>query len=628
MKPIRLISSSEARAAGSFREIPLADAAEAPLSERAADVLQKQTGVQVNRAGAPGTQSVLAIRGMSPDQVEYFIEGVPLPRPLTTPPNLETLPLPLFQAVEIYPSFVPSHLPGANIGGALNFRLRRPEQDSVRFLTQVSQNSLLGTSVAAARQTSDSLHFFSYEQSRNRYYYTSTNGTPENKSDDQVLARKNEDFTRGGYTGFGSIAAGKWQFSGLADIYHSERGIPGVQNLPINAARRTEQRFSGAVKASRPLSDSLSVQFIAATSLDRSKLSDPGRELLASVQQLSESPQALTGVSASWRTVSTDAALHLRAKYQSIAIDHGQIAARREGQGAANLAYDKPLFRVAFQGGLTATEDRAAQNAFYASRQTTFQSTGLSASGLAAFRPLAVFDENAERSALEFYGQVTSAFRSPTLYERFGDGLFVTGTEFLRNERSITNAAGLRGALLCPARIVCSWRSEAWLTGAKDFILFTQNSSRTLIAVNASSAQIAGWENELQLHLPERFLLSLRYTYLDARDYGSIPYYQDKYLPFRPRHHAVATLTLLFGQFRSITSVEFRGAVFRDRYNSYGFYLPSKVLVDSGLDYTLQAGATHILSFTVKNITDDRETDFIGYPLPGRYFLCKWTAEF
>jgi hypothetical protein len=42
--------------------------------------------------------------------------------------------------------------------------------------------------------------------------------------------------------------------------------------------------------------------------------------------------------------------------------------------------------------------------------------------------------------------------------------------------------------------------------------------------------------------------LSLRYTYLDARDYGSIPYYQDKYLPFRPRHHAVATLTLIFGQ--------------------------------------------------------------------------------
>lgn len=628
VKPIRLISSSDARAAGSYREIPLATAAEAPLSERASDILQKQTGVQVNRAGAPGTQSVLAIRGMSPDQVDYFIEGVPLPRPLATPPNLETLPLPLFSAVDIYPSFVPSHLPGANIGGALNFRLLRPEGEAARFLTQVTQNSLLGTSVMAARQTRSSLNFVSFEQSRNRYEYTSNNGTQENKSDDRVLQRLNEDFTRAGYTGFGSITAGKWQIAGLGDLYHSERGIPGVQNLPIESARRSEQRFSGAVKAARPLSESLSLQLIGTTSFDRSELSDPKRELIAATRQLSESPQILAGASLAFRTHTVDAALHARAKYQSIAIDRGEIASRHEGQGTANAAYDTNLFRVAAQAGFTATEDKAAQNAFYASRETVFNTTGLSASGLVALRPLAMLDASADRSALEIYGQATSAFRNPTLYERFGDGLFVTASEFLRSERAITNAVGVRGAQKCPAGMICSWRSEAWLTGAKDFILFTQNSSRTLIAVNASSAQIAGLESELQLHLPERFLFSLRYTYLEARDYGSIPYYQDKYLPFRPRHHAVATLTLILGQVRSITSAEFRGAVFRDRYNSYGFYLPSKVLVDSGIDYTLQAGATHILNFTVKNITDDRETDFVGYPLPGRYFLCKWTAQF
>ncbi|WP_041948574.1 TonB-dependent receptor plug domain-containing protein [Turneriella parva] len=628
IKPIRLISSSDARAAGSYREIPLATAAEAPLSERASDVLQKQTGVQVNRAGAPGTQSVLAIRGMSPDQVEYFIEGVPLPRPLATPPNLEMLPLPLFSAVDIYPSFVPSHLPGANIGGALNFRLLRPEGESARYLTQVSQNSLLGTSVIAARQTGSSLNFVSFEQSRNRYEYVSNNGTPENRSDDRVLQRLNEDFTRAGYTGFGTLAAGKWQIAGLADFYHSDRGIPGVQNLPIESARRSEQRMSGAVKAARPLSETLNVQLIATTSFDRSELTDPKRELIAATRQLSESPQLLAGASLAFRTNTVDAAVHTRAKYQSIAVDRGNIAARHEGQGTANAAYDTSLFRVAAQTGFTATQDNAAQNAFYASRETVFSTTGVSASGFVALRPLALFDASADRSALEVYAQATSAFRSPTLYERFGDGLFVTASEFLRSERAITNAAGVRGALNCPASIICSWRSEAWLTGAKDFILFTQNSSRTLIAVNASSAQIAGLENEVQLHLPEKFLLSLRYTYLDARDYGSIPYYQDKYLPFRPRHHAVATLTLLFGQLRSITSAEFRGAVFRDRYNSYGFYLPSKILVDSGIDYTLSSGATHILNFTVKNITDDRETDFIGYPLPGRYYLVRWTAQY
>ncbi len=633
LKPIRLISASDARAAGSYREIPLAHAPEAALSERASDVLQKQTGVQVNRSGAPGTQSMLAIRGSSPDQVEYFIEGMPLPRPLATPLNLENLPLPLFESVEIYPSFVPSHLPGTNLGGALNFRLLKPDGDRTRYLTQVTANTLLGNSVAAARQTSNSLQFFHFEQSRNRYTYNNNNGTRENTSDDTRLSRKNEDFTRIGYTGYSTAQLDKWQLSALADVTHSDRGIPGVQNLLTHSARKTEDRFAASAKAQRPVTEHTSAQFFVSTALDRSVINDQDREVIARASQSSLSPQVMGGGSYAYRTSSVDAGLHTRARYQTIAIDSSQIADRREMQAAASGAFDRDLFRVAVQVNASADEDRAAQNAFYASREKIFSGQGYGASALFALRPLALFSGtdavSIDRTSLEIYAQATTAYRSPTLYERFGDGLFVTPTESLRAERAITNAAGVRGAVKCPLGLVCSWRSEAWLTGAKDFILFTQNSARTLIAVNASSAQIRGIENEAQLNLPERFLLSLRYTYLDARDYGNIPYYQDKVLPFRPRHHAVVTLTLLFGRIRSITALEYRGAVFRDRYNSYGYFLPSKVLLDTGLDYTFETGvASHTINVTLKNLTDDRETDFIGYPVPGRYILCRWTVQF
>src|SRR5690606_33247239 len=153
--------------AGNYREILLADASEAALSERASDVLQKQTGVQVNRAGAPGTQSLLGIRGSSPDQVEYFIDGMPLAKPLNAPLNLESLPLPLFRSVEIFPSFIPSHLPATNIGGALNFRLRDLAQGETSYLTQVMGSTPLGSSVAAARLTDATLNFVNFEQSRN-----------------------------------------------------------------------------------------------------------------------------------------------------------------------------------------------------------------------------------------------------------------------------------------------------------------------------------------------------------------------------------------------------------------------------------------------------------------------------
>ncbi|MFZ5627665.1 MAG: TonB-dependent receptor plug domain-containing protein [Spirochaetota bacterium] len=630
-KPIRLISRAEIKAAGNYREIPLAEANEAALSERASDVLQKQTGIQVNRAGAPGTQSVLGIRGSSPDQVEYFLEGMPLPKPYNAPLNLETLPLPLFRSVEAYPSFIPSHLPATNIGGAMNFRLREPAQNATEYLTQTYANSLLGTGLSMARLTNTGINFVNIEQSRARYRFTSNNGTPENPGDDATQMRQNEDFSRIGYTLFQRYDAASWKLAGLVDLNHSERGLPGVANQPLKAVRKTDERYTAAVSAENRVTENQRVILFGSATLDRSEVDDPSLELFFSRGQKSHSPQYLGGGSYAYRTGHLDAAVHVRGKYQSIILNESRIAERREGQATLAVSYDRNLFRIAGQANATQSRDDAGRSAFFASDAQVFSQNGASASGLAALRPLYLFapesDKLHQESTLEIYGQVSSAYRPPTLYERFGDNVFVTPSENLRSENALTNAGGVRGSFTCLRPVVCSLRSEAWLTGAKDYIIFTQNSSRTLIAVNASSAQIWGVENEALINWPERFMLSLRYTYLDAKDYGNIPFYQDKYLPLRPRHHAVAALTAFYEPLRFIGTVEYRGAIFRDRYNSYNFYLGSKTLVDLGVDYVIRGAAMHILNFTVKNLLDDREVDLIGYTLPGRYFLARWTAQ-
>ena len=630
-KPIRLISRSETSAAGNFREIPLADTPEAALSERASDVLQKQTGVQLNRVGAPGTQSFLGLRGSNPDQIEYFIEDMPLPRPYNAPLNLEATPVPLFRAVEIFPSFVPSHLPATNLGGALNFRLRELTAGDVSYLTQVSANSLLGSSAALARLSDESLHFLNFEQSRNRYRYLNNNGTTENANDDRTELRQNEDFTRIGYTGFYRRKFGSSRISALVDLMHSDRGLPGTVNLPLSAVRKADDRVSLATQYKNQLNERHSIQLTGAATLDRSDISDPQREVLSGSRQQSLSPQMIAGATYAFRTQRLDAAMHARGRYQSVSIADSRIGERQEAQAALNAAWDPGIFRIAAQTGATIGSDHAAANAFFASAEKTIEQKGLSASGIAALRPLFFFSDSTKGTSenlIEIYAQISSAYRAPTLYERFGDNVFVTPSDNLKNERALTNAGGIRASMHCLRQLVCSVRSEAWLTGASDYILFTQNSARTLIAVNASSAQIWGIENEVALNWVERALLSLRYTYLDARDYGSVPYYQDKFLPQRPRHHAVASVSVLLGNFRLLSSVEYRGAIFRDRYNSYFFYLPSKLLWDAGVDYTIVAAAKHTLNVTLKNITDNQDPDVIGYSLPGRYVLVKWTAEF
>ncbi|HMV34421.1 MAG TPA: TonB-dependent receptor [Turneriella sp.] len=624
-RPIRLVSEADKRAAGSYREVPLADAPEAALSERVSDVLQRQSGVQVNRAGAPGTQSLLGVRGASPEQTEYFIEGVPLPRPYAAPLNLETMPLPLFRAVEVYPSFIPAHLAASNIGGALDFRLRRPE--GTGYLAQTTASELGGTSIAAARHTATSLHFATIEQSRNSYTYPDNNGTTENTADDRRLRRQNEDYSRLGYTGFGQWETGRWQIGVLADAALTDRGLPGTQGYRLEQVRRREERGATAVRIHYRLSRQQELQSFATASADRMFVSDPAREMLASTGETTLAPQVMSGAGYSLSSGGVSLGIYARARYQNIARNSAFLARRHELQAAASAAYDPGWFRVAAQVAGVGFTDRAAANAFYASAAQEYSGSGVSASALAAFRPLGLLGKN-QQDLLELYAQVSSAYRPPSLFERFGDNIFVTPSENLRSEKALTNSAGLRGSVGCPWGMTCSFRSEFWLTGGRDYILFTQNSSRTLVAVNASAAQIYGIESEAMLSLPGQFLLSLRYTWLEARDYGNIPFYQDKYLPLRPRHHFVLTASYLWQSWRFTASGEFRGAVYRDRYNSYQYYQAARLTADAAVDYLWQNAARHTLTLAVRNLTDNQTTDMIGYPLPGRYVLVKWMVEF
>lgn len=624
-RAVRLISQAEKRPAGSYREVPLADAPEAPLSERVSDILQRQSGVQVNRSGAPGTQSLLSVRAASPDQMEYFIEGVPLPRPFAAPLNLETLPLPLFRAVEIYPSFIPAHLPANNIGGALDFRLRQPA--GTGYLSQVMASALGATGIAAARTTDNSLHFVNVEQSRNVYSYPDNNGTTENSADDRRLQRQNEDYTRVGYTGFGRREIGRWHVAGLADASVADRGLPGTQGYPLTQVRRREERGAAAARLNYRLSRQHELQIFATASADRMQVSDAAREMLASTTETTLAPQVMAGAGYSLASGDFSLGLYARARYQDIARNSVFLARRHELQAASSAAYDSGIARLAAQLAGIVFADRAAANAFYASAGQENGGEGASASALLALRPLWLVRRD-QQHLLELFAQVSSAYRPPSLFERFGDNIFVTPSENLRSEKALTNSAGVRGSARCPGGLTCSFRTEFWITGGRDYILFTQNSSRTLLAVNASAVQIYGIESEAMLSLPERFLLSVRYTWLDAHDYGNIPYYQDKYLPLRPRHHMILTVAYLWQNWRFTASTEFRGAVYRDRYNSYQYYQAARLTADAAVDYVWLNAARHTFTLAMRNLTDNQTTDMIGYPLPGRYMLLKWMVEF
>jgi iron complex outermembrane receptor protein len=91
-----------------------------------ADVLAESVGVQVRRLGGLGAFSTLSIRGSTPGQVQFYMDGVPLSRAQNEVVNLSDLPLDAVERVEVYRSFVPIAFSRAGPGGAVTIVTKSP----------------------------------------------------------------------------------------------------------------------------------------------------------------------------------------------------------------------------------------------------------------------------------------------------------------------------------------------------------------------------------------------------------------------------------------------------------------------------------------------------------------------
>lgn len=98
------------------------------------DILEDQAGVRIKRYGGIGSESTISIRGTNANQVQIFIDGVPLRDSRMGEVNLESIPLDNVERVEVYRGFVPARLGGSAIGGAVNIVTKKSEKKEVHSL--------------------------------------------------------------------------------------------------------------------------------------------------------------------------------------------------------------------------------------------------------------------------------------------------------------------------------------------------------------------------------------------------------------------------------------------------------------------------------------------------------------
>ena len=90
------------------------------------DLLAETVGIQVRRFGGLGDFSTLSVRGSAANQVQVYLDGIPMSRAQNEVVNLATLPLGAVDHVEVYRGFVPIAFSRAGPGGVVNIVTKTP----------------------------------------------------------------------------------------------------------------------------------------------------------------------------------------------------------------------------------------------------------------------------------------------------------------------------------------------------------------------------------------------------------------------------------------------------------------------------------------------------------------------
>jgi outer membrane receptor protein involved in Fe transport len=216
-------------------------------------VLSKMVGVRVKQYGGLGSFATVSIRGSASNQVDLFLDGIPLGDAYLGVANIGDLPIDGIARVEVFRGFTPPHLGSSAMGGAVN--LVTYDNDKWARGGLVSHVEL-HTSYGSFETGRQALSLWSGAgpvrlfvhggliESQGNFTYLHDNGTPHNLDDDIERARTNNDFTSLNVLGRLLV---KLPVMGDVSLTHNaferEKGVPGLGSLIADNARTERTRY-------------------------------------------------------------------------------------------------------------------------------------------------------------------------------------------------------------------------------------------------------------------------------------------------------------------------------------------------------------------------------------------------
>lgn len=601
------------------------------------ELLDQAVGVDIRSSGGLGSFSTISIRGSTAEQVQIYLDGVPLNQATGGGVDMSDLPVEGVESIEIYRGAVPARFGGNSIGGVVHIRTRGLAAG--KRLRGQAMTGAWGT-----RQVSGSLEGMlwgrkymllgEYAKSENDFTFLDDNGTEYNPDDDEPARRLNNDIRslRTLVKTEQRIGRSHLQVHNSFDVKH--QGIPSISNNQSLDTRLNKWRSVSEAEL-----------YGALPGLARTGYRLTAYHLLQQYEY--EDLHGTVGVGAQ-HDRNTTTGVGLRAELNRLLFGDGVLTlfagARREEFDPKNLLHPESRLLASKRRGGTAgweAEVPLWRNLLQVTGGSQVERIDDSFYGESFFgvTPLAPDKENTEslvgsRIGVKLRLGVDWSLkghrgwhqRPPSFYELFGDRGAVVGNTDLKSEEGDNWDIGLVWNRAQHAETGLRLLEAIYFHNeTKNMIRFIQNAQRVSRPGNIGRSRVRGAELRSGLRLFNLVDMGGNYTYQQAENRTDVSYERGKDLPNAPRH----TFNLRVGASRRWGAVHYEfnreSRLFLDKANLRA--VPGRTI--HGLGGSLRPSDWGEWSLEIRNLTGNQLADLWGYPLPGRsYFIsCKKSVE-
>jgi iron complex outermembrane receptor protein len=602
-------------------------------------LLLQVPGVTVTRTGSSQAFASITLRGSTPDQVEIYVDGVPLDIAEGGGVDISTLPLGDVERVEVYRGTTPLAFGETALGGIISITTRTPGVPRVSARAGVgSFGTAFGDVSGSARAGRLRLYLGAHLYSARGDYpvqYLRLNYDPSSAVDTDL---PNNDTLDGNGVFRATLSLEGRRTLGLSLIgFARAGGLPGTASNPALHARFHTARGLGILRyeSRDDLGPGGRLAAEAFVSVERDRLLDPDAEIQRMADFVFHETTLSMGATAHGSRPLSEwgrAAAILGARRETFtpedetdAASSGIPARRLVGVAGAELT----LFCRRLDLEVIPSARLEAMDDTVTGQDTTGQPVPASAVRrllptyrLGLVRPLS--------PVVTFKANVGEYHHAPSFLELYGDG-----TARLLGNPSLVPESGTNADLAlwidrASPRTAVASRTTLFGAVADDLIYWQLTSGGPSRALNLSRARVYGLEQELQVGVGRHARLVTQGTYLVARDESDNPATHGNQIPHHPRVSAYARPEMVrFDLPRGIELGAYADAsILAGAYDDPANVSPVPTHLIAGVGASVSRPRSRLrLTISALNLTDARTWNFSGYPLPGRTIFASLTYD-